>query len=246
MKLKHIKDDLYRILDHKTIEQAASMFCDPNHPLMKDFWDVNCPREGFIISLYNNPFYKEIDSKADFELNRLAEKARIKYLSISKKPFDSPDLEIWKECIDEIFQKDKWDLFFRYYSEFGIQVLSEISYLRNKQNHSRILYQYHSKDSEFKLLYGEFSEICEYYIEESNEDISMARERIIDRLYDDMNCRVLDTIEHTIKKCKSSLEKLQFISELLEERDIVSYKPYNNEKLIDSYLDKRSKRIQKN
>lgn len=240
MKLNYIKEGLYRILDQgKTLEEASSMFCNPNHPLIKDFWDVNCPRRGFVISLYNNPFYKEIDSKAHFELNKLAEKARIKYLS-TQNTLESLDMDIWKNCVDEIFDREKWDIFFRYYSEFGIQVLSEISYLREEKNHSRILYDYHARESQFQLLYGIFSNICEYYIEESNNDLSMAREKIIDRLYDDMNSHVLDEIESTIKKCKSSLEKIQYISQLLEEKDIVSYKPYNNEKIIDSYLQKRA------
>lgn len=241
MKLNHIRDDLYRILDAgKTIEQASSMFCDLNSSLMKDFWDVNCPRMGFIISLYNNPFYKEIDSKADLELNKLAEKARSKYLSISQNPFDSPDMEVWKQCVDELFDKDKWDLFFRYYSEFGREVLAEVSYLREEKNHSTILYEYHSKDSPFKLLYGEFSQTCEFYIEECNNDLFDARERIIERLYDDMNVHVLDTIEFTIKKCTTSLEKIQYISELLKEKDLIYYESYKNEKIIDSYLKKRN------
>lgn len=242
MKLKHIKDDLYRILDHKTIEQAASMFCDPNHPLMKDFWDVNCPRRGFLISLYNNPFYKEIDSKADLELNKLAQKARVKYSSISKNPFDSPDMEIWKECVDTVFEKDKWDLFFRYYSEFGREVLAEIAYLREEENHSAILYDYHAKDSVFKLLYEGFVQTCEFYIEQAEEDLETARERIIERLYPDMNSYVLHEIEFTIKKCTTPEDKINYISQLLEEKDAISYKDCENEKLIDSYLEKRKPR----
>jgi hypothetical protein len=244
MKLNYIKEDLYRVLNGgKTVREASLMFCNPNHPLMKDFWDVNCPRRGFVISLYNNPFYKEIDSKADYELNKLAQKARDKYLSISGNQeinIISINLEVWKECVDQVFNRDEWDIFFQFYSQFGREVLEEISYLREERNHDKIVYEYQAKDCPFKILYGSFRMTCEYYIEQCQDNIEMAKEKIIERLFDDMNSQALDEIESIIKKCNTPSQKIQFINQILEEKNVISERPLDNRRIINDYINKRN------
>lgn len=73
--------------------------------------------------------------------------------------------------------------------------------------------------SQFNLLKNTFEEICDYYIEECRGDLAQAKERIMERLYDDINAFALDMIES-----------------ITQERNIVSHNALNNEKMIDQYL----------